>query len=116
MAMLLQRVSGNPGALSAREALALATTGGARVLGRDDIGQLKAGMAADVIAFRLARLDYAGALHDPLAALVFCAPQKVDLSIINGRVVIEEGNLLTVDVESLIERHNCLARRLVSGE
>ena len=114
-ALLLQRVSGNPAGLSAREALWLATRGGAAVLGRDDIGQLAPGKAADFIGLRLDRLDYAGALHDPLAALVFCAPQRVDLSVINGRVVIEDGHLLTVDLGPLIERHNRIARGLVDG-
>ncbi|MBL7199745.1 MAG: 8-oxoguanine deaminase [Anaerolineae bacterium] len=115
MALLLQRVSGNPAGLSAEEALWLATVGGARVLGRDDIGQLAPGKAADLIGFRLDRLDYAGALHDPLAALVFCAPQHVELAVINGRAVVQEGHLLTVDLEPLIARHNRIARELVSG-
>ncbi len=115
MALLLHRVTGNPAALSAVEALWLATAGGARVLGRDDIGQLAPGMAADLIGYRLARLDFAGALHDPLAALVFCTPQRVDLSIINGRMVVEDGNLLTLDLLPVIERHNRLAHRLLVG-
>jgi cytosine/adenosine deaminase-related metal-dependent hydrolase len=114
-ALLLKRVSGDPAGLSAREALWLATRGGAAVLGRDDIGQLASGKAADFIGLRLDRLDYAGALHDPLAALVFCAPQRVDLSVINGRIVVEDEHLLTVDVGPLIERHNRIARELVSG-
>ncbi|HIE38713.1 MAG TPA: 8-oxoguanine deaminase [Anaerolineales bacterium] len=113
MALLLQRVSGDPAGLSAREALWLATRGGAQVLGRDDIGQLTEGFAADFIGFRLDRLDYAGALHDPLAALVFCTPQRVDLSVINGRVVVEEGHLQTVDLGPVIERHNRIARGLM---
>jgi len=115
MALLLQRVSGNPAGLSAQEALWLATRGGAAVLGRDDVGQLAPGKAADLIGFRLDRLDYAGALHDPLGALVFCTPQRVDLSIINGRVVVEDGHLLTVDLGPVIERHNRIARDLVTG-
>jgi 8-oxoguanine deaminase len=115
MALLLQRVSGDPARLSAEEALWLATVGGARVLGRDDIGQLAPGKAADFIGFHLNRLDYAGALHDPLAALVFCNPRGVDLSVINGRVVVEDGRLLTVDLGPVIERHNRIARELVSG-
>jgi cytosine/adenosine deaminase-related metal-dependent hydrolase len=113
MALLLQRVSGDPAGLSAEEALGIATLGGARVLGRDDIGQLTPGKAADLIGFRLNRLDYAGALHDPLAALVFCAPQGVDLSVINGRVIVEDGQLLTLDLAPVIERHNRIARQLV---
>jgi len=115
MALLLQRVSGNPAGLSAEEALWLATVGGARVLGRDDIGQLVPDKAADFIGLRLNRLDYAGALHDPLAALVFCAPQRVDLSVINGQVVVEDGYLLTVDLEPVIERHNRISRELVEA-
>jgi cytosine/adenosine deaminase-related metal-dependent hydrolase len=115
MALLLQRVSGNPAGLSAEEALWMATAGGAQVLGRDDIGQLAPGKAADLIGFHLNRLDYAGALHDPMAALVFCSPQQVDLSVINGRVVVEDGQLLTVDLEPAIERHNRIARALVLG-
>jgi len=132
MALLLQRVSGSlpplypppmggeergePAGLSAEEALWLATVGGARVLGRDDVGQLAPGKAADFIGFHLNRLDYAGALHDPLAALVFCNPRGVDLSVINGRVVVEDGRLLTVDLGPVIERHNRIARELVRKE
>jgi len=115
MALLLQRVSGDPTALSAEEVLWMATRGGAAVLGRDDIGQLVPGKAADVIGLRLDRLDYAGALHDPLAPLVFCQPQQVDLSIINGDVVIDDGRLVTLELEPVIERHNRISRRLANG-
>ena len=112
-AMLLQRVQGNPGALTARQALALATRGGAEVLGREDIGSLEAGKAADFVAIDLNRVEYAGALHDPVAALVFCATPRVDLSVINGRVVVEDGHLTTVDLPPVIERHNRIAREMV---
>jgi 8-oxoguanine deaminase len=112
-ALLLQRVSGNPAGLSAREALWMATRGGAAVLGRDDIGELSPGKAADFVGLRIDRLDYAGALHDPLAALVFCAPQRVDLSVTNGKVVVEDGQLLTIDLGPVIERHNRISRELV---
>jgi 8-oxoguanine deaminase len=115
MALLLQRVSGNPAGLSAEEALWLATRGGAQVLGRDDVGELAPGKAADFIGLHLGRLDYAGALHDPLAALVFCSPQQVDLSVINGRTVVEDGHLLTVDVGPVVERHNRISRGLVEA-
>ncbi|HOT90478.1 MAG TPA: 8-oxoguanine deaminase [Anaerolineae bacterium] len=117
MALLLQRVMGNPAGLSAEEALWIATRGGADVLGRDDIGQLAPGKAADFIGLRLDTLGYAGgAVHDPLAATVFCQPHNVELSVINGRVVIQEGQLLTVDVPVVVERHNAIARKLVSGQ
>ena len=116
-AMLLQRVAlERPDALTAEEALWLATRGGAAVLGRDDIGQLALGKAADFAAWRLDRLDYAGALHDPMAALVFCQPRPADLVVVHGRVVVQEGRLLTVEEERLIERHNRIARRIVRGE
>lgn len=111
-AMLLQRVGFGPDAMSAREALELATLGGAAVLGRDDIGALAPGMAADFVAFDLNRPSFAGALHDPVAALVFCAPQQVALSVIDGKVVVRDGQLATVDVAPLVERHNRLARQL----
>jgi cytosine/adenosine deaminase-related metal-dependent hydrolase len=113
LALLLQRVEGAPTALSAEEAIWMATRGGAAVLGRDDVGQLAPGKAADVIGLRLDRLDYAGALHDPLAPLIFCHPQRIDLSIINGEVVVQDGQLLTIDLRPVIERHNRLSRALV---
>jgi cytosine/adenosine deaminase-related metal-dependent hydrolase len=105
-AMLLQRVGGNPAGLSAREALRLATRGSAAVLGRDDIGQLAPGMAADFAAYRLDQLGYAGALHDPLAALVFCRPQNADLVMVQGHWVVKDGQLTTVDTPALIAEHN----------
>jgi cytosine/adenosine deaminase-related metal-dependent hydrolase len=115
-AMLLQRVQNGPSAMTGREALTLATQGGAAVLGRDDIGVLAPGMAADIIAYRLDDVAFAGAQHDPAAALVFCQPTKVDLSIINGRVVVRDGHLLTVDVPVLVEQHNVISHRLIRGE
>lgn len=116
MALLLQRVQEAPTALSAEDVLWMATRGGAAVLGREDVGQLAPGKAADVIGVRLDRLDYAGALHDPLAPLVFCQPQRVDLSIINGEVVVEDGHLTTVELGPVVERHNRISRALVRGE
>ena len=115
-ALLLQRAGGDPAALTAREALEAATLGGASVLGRQDLGRIEAGMSADIVAFRLDTLSMAGALTDPLAALVFCQPSQVDLSIINGRVLVEDGMLNTVDLPVLIERHNGLSRQLINGE
>jgi 8-oxoguanine deaminase len=113
-AMLLQRVGFGPDAMSARQALEMATLGGAKVLGRDDIGALAPGMSADLVMFRLDQLGYAGALHDPLAALVFCTPSGVACSIIHGRVVVRDGQLTTVALEPLVERHNRLAMELMA--
>jgi cytosine/adenosine deaminase-related metal-dependent hydrolase len=116
-ALLLHRSQGDPAAINAPEALWLATRGGAAVLGRDDIGQLAPGMAADVVAFRLDTLALAGsAVHDPLAALVFCHPQQVDFSVIHGRVRVKDGQLVDVELPALIERHNAIARALANGE
>ncbi len=116
-ALLLHRVTGNPAAMTAREALWLATRGGAAVLGRDDIGYLAPGMAADFIGYRLDTLSLAGgAPHDALASLVFCHPPQVDLSVINGQVRVQEQRLLDVDVPTLVQRHNELARALARGE
>ncbi len=115
-AMLLQRVGGNPAALSAREVLKMATLGGASVLCRDDIGAIKPGMSADFIGFRVDTIAFAGALHDPVSALAFCASEQVDFSVINGRFVVKEGQLLTTDVPMLIERHNQISRDLINGE
>ena len=114
-ALLLQRVLSEASTLTTREALWLGTRGGAQVLKRDDIGQLAPGMAADLIAFDLDQLAYAGAQHDPLAALIFCAPQQVDLSVINGRIIVEDGHLLTVDLAPIIEKHNAISKKLING-
>jgi 8-oxoguanine deaminase len=115
-ALLLQRVGFGVAALSAREALELATRGGAQVLGRDDIGHLAPGMAADVIAFDLGDIGFAGSCHDPFAALVLCAPARADLSVIHGRIVIREGQLTTIDLPPILERHRALARAMMRGD
>jgi len=112
-ALLLARLSGDPGALSAREVLEIATRGGASVLGRDDIGYLAPGMAADFVAFAVNGLRHAGAQQDPVAALVFCGAGDVATSVIDGRVVVKEGQLLRLDLGPHVERHKRLARELV---
>jgi cytosine/adenosine deaminase-related metal-dependent hydrolase len=132
LAMLLQRVApdrylsekpggrhgfaGDAASMSARQALELATLGSASVLGRDDIGRLEPGKSADFIAYNLDQLAYTGALHDPVAALVFCKPQNVDWSIINGRIIVENGRLTTLDLEPHIQRHNQISRAMIQNE
>jgi len=117
-AMLLQRV-GWPGfesradRFSAREALALATRGGAAVLGRDDIGSLEPGKAADLVAYRVDGIQHAGAGGDPVAGLLTCAPVNAWFSIINGRMVIEQGEITGVDIKALVKQHNEQAERLL---
>ncbi len=115
MALLLQRVTGGAANLSVQEALELATRGSASVLGRADLGSLAPGKAADFIGVNLHTLSMAGgAVHDPLAALLLCAVDRVDLSVINGRPVVEKGRLLTLDVDKLVERHNQIAAEMVA--
>lgn len=132
LAMLLQRVApdrylsevpggrggfaGAASAMSARQALELCTRGGAAVLGRDDIGSLAPGMSADFVAFDLNQVAYAGARHDPVAATVLCQPRNVDVSVINGQIVVEDGLLTTVEMEPLIRRHNEIAKAMVRGD
>ncbi len=114
MAMLLQRVQGDPAAMSARQALELATLGGASVLGRDDIGSLQPGMAADIIGFDLGSLALSGgAVHDPVAALVFCQPQNVAFSMVNGRVLIQDGDFAHIEEGAIVEAHNRAAVELL---
>ena len=103
-----------PPLMTARQALELATRGGAAVLGRSDLGSLQAGKCADFFAINLNQLDYAGALHDPVAAVAFCAPQKVDLSVVGGKMIVQDGHLLTLDLPLHIEKHNQAAKRLVN--
>ncbi|MBD1844103.1 8-oxoguanine deaminase [Cyanobacteria bacterium FACHB-63] len=100
-------------AMTAREALELATLGGAKVLGRDDIGYLAPGMSADFIAINLDRPEFAGALHDPVAAMIFCQVNTVDYSFINGRKIVDQGQITTIDLPTLIEEHNRLAHQLI---
>ena len=123
-AMLLARVregitgfslSNDPGRrlMTARQALWLGTRGGAAVLGRSDIGSLEEGKCADFFTVRLDRLAYAGAQHDPLAAVVFCQSAGVDVTVVGGKFVVKEGRLMPVDGEKLVQEHNRAARRLL---
>ncbi len=115
LAMLLQRVAGGAEALSAREALAMATRGGAAVLRREDIGALAPGMAADLIAFDLERHELAGGHADPVAALWLCAPVDVDWSIIAGRFVVRDGALVSHELARLVAEHNAASRQLMAA-
>ena len=102
--------------MSAREALALATRGGAKALGRADIGHLAVGMCADLALFDLNTLNFAGgAVHDPIAALLLCASAQAHYTIVNGRVVVREGQLSTIDLSPLLAQHNAMAQRLYNN-
>jgi cytosine/adenosine deaminase-related metal-dependent hydrolase len=105
-----------PAEMTARDALHIATRGGAQVLGRKDIGHLAVGMCADFALFDLRTLGFAGgAVHDPVASLLLCASPPAAYTIVNGRVVVREGQLTTVDLGPLVERHNRLARALTEA-
>jgi cytosine/adenosine deaminase-related metal-dependent hydrolase len=125
LAMLLSRVkdgmtgfslSNDPNRklMTAREALYIGTRGGAAVLGRTDIGSLEAGKCADFFAVNLNKLGYTG-MHDPVAAIVFGQSMNVDYTVVNGKFVVKEGQLVTVDERKLIEKHNKAAKRLLAG-
>lgn len=101
--------------MTAREALWLGTRGGAAVLGRTDIGSLEPGKCADFFALDLNRLEFAGALHDPVAAVVFCQPVRVDFTVVGGKFVVRERQLLPVEEAELAARHNRAAKRLLAG-
>jgi 8-oxoguanine deaminase len=104
-----------PPLMTARQALEIATRGSASVLGRSDIGSLEAGKCADFFAIKLDRLEYAGALHDPVAATVFCSPAQVDTTVVGGKYVVKEGQLVTIDQPHLVEAHNRAAKRLLES-
>ena len=124
-AMLLARVEGaerrrrdpssiesDVGQMSAREALEMATLGGAAVLGRDDIGAIAPGRCADFFAVDLRRPTFAGALHDPVAAVVLCAPAPAAYTYVHGRAIVREGQLVTIDLPRVVETHNRLSLEL----
>lgn len=100
--------------MTARLALELATVGGASVLGRSDVGRLAPGFAADMIAIDLDRVEFSGSLHDPVAAAVLCAPQKVDYSWVGGKPLVVDREVVGADHRGLVERHNRLSLGLVS--
>lgn len=102
-----------PAEMTTRNALSLATRGGAQVLGRSDIGHLAPGMCADLALFDLRTMAFAGgAVHDPLGALLLCASAPAAYTVVNGCVVVREGQLTTLELPTLIERHNQLAVQL----
>ncbi|MDD3149133.1 MAG: amidohydrolase family protein, partial [Candidatus Riflebacteria bacterium] len=117
--MLLQRVLKTADCITAREALKVATLGGAKVLGRDDIGLLEPEYEADIVGFRLDSLRQAGSSTDPLAALVFCAVDTVDFSMVHGETLIENGKFTRFSVDELkeiITKQNERSIQIYSGE
>jgi cytosine/adenosine deaminase-related metal-dependent hydrolase len=115
LATLLQRVKYGADALTSREALALGSMGGARVLRMEsDIGSIEAGKAADLIMWNLDTLEFAGGLHDPFTAPVMCDAKQVSFSMVNGKVLIEDGQFTSIDIQALVDRQNAIATRLMA--
>jgi cytosine/adenosine deaminase-related metal-dependent hydrolase len=113
LALLLARVQGGATAMDGEAALALATRGGARVLGRDELGVLAPGRAADLVGVDTRRRELAGAQCDPIAGLVFCVVPHVDLSVVAGRVLVRDGQLLGFDWGEAVDEHNARAGELI---
>lgn len=111
MAMLLQRVAFGADAMGAREALEIATLGGARVLGRRDVGSLEVGKRADIAVWDMRGVEAAGS-WDPVAALILCGPTRVRHLFVEGRQVVRDGQMVTVDLPLVLERQRALAARL----
>lgn len=99
--------------LTARDALELATRGGAAIFGRKDIGSIEVGKCADFFSIDLNRLEYAGALQDPVAATIFCHPVRVDNTVVGGKFVVRNGHLVTVNEQQLLKKHNQASQRLM---
>ncbi len=115
-AMLLQRVKYGADAMSPKKALEIASMGGARVLRMDDyIGSIEAGKAADLIAFDMGRIEFAGGLDDPISAIIMCDAKSVDFNMVNGKFVVKDGHLNVPDIDYLIKRQNEISRKLIKG-
>jgi cytosine/adenosine deaminase-related metal-dependent hydrolase len=105
-----------PTEMTARDVLRMATRGGAQVLGRSDIGHLSVGMCADFALFDLTTLSFAGgAVHDPVGALLLCASAQAEVVVVNGKVVVRDGEITTIDLGPLMESHNAFARQICAN-
>jgi cytosine/adenosine deaminase-related metal-dependent hydrolase len=111
--LLLQRVSLGADAMAAREALEISTLGGAQVLGRSDCGSLTIGKRADLAIWDMRGVEAAGS-WDPVASLILCGPTRVRDLIVEGRIIVKDGRMMTIDLPQVIQRQNLLARRLIS--
>jgi cytosine/adenosine deaminase-related metal-dependent hydrolase len=113
LALLLAKGHSGAGAMTARDALDIATRGGARCLGREgELGQLSVGAVGDLVAWRLDGVAFAGAVSDPIEALLRCGPASADLTVVAGRVVVEGGRLTSPDVDDRLRRHRRAAERI----
>ncbi len=110
--LLLQRVANGADAMAAREALEIATLGGAQVLGRNDCGSLQMGKRADIAIWDVSGIEGAGS-WDLVASLVLCGPTRVRDLLVEGRQVVRDGQMTTIDLPLVIERQTRLARALM---
>jgi cytosine/adenosine deaminase-related metal-dependent hydrolase len=111
-ALLLGRLRGGSASMSARDALDLATTGGAACLGRTaDLGALRPGAAGDLVAWPLTGVAFAGALSDPIEAWLRCGPVAAGVTVVAGRVIVRDGALQLAGVDQMLRRH----REIASG-
>ncbi|OLD50389.1 MAG: hypothetical protein AUI83_11520 [Armatimonadetes bacterium 13_1_40CM_3_65_7] len=114
-AMLLARARGNPKRMSARDALRIATRGSARCLGRDDVGALLPGKRGDVALYSADSLPMAGTQFDPVAALVYCFPQRVRHLVVDGRQVVRDGRLVNMDEDVIAADARSVEQRILTG-
>ncbi len=115
-ALLLQRVNYGADALTAREAFGLATVNGASLLGFNSIGKIEVGMAADLAIFNLNKLEYAGSMSDPLAALIFAGNNhQTQYTIVNGKIVVENSRLCGFDEDKIVANANKIAFKMMNG-
>jgi cytosine/adenosine deaminase-related metal-dependent hydrolase len=113
-ALFVHRLPGGAGAMTARGALRLATRGGAELLGRDDVGSIEPGKRADLALYRLDDMGFAGARHDPVAALLFCCgAMRAETVVVEGRVVVEGGRLATADQDEIAREGDRCSRSLL---
>ena len=116
LALLVHRIGTGVDAMPPRHVLDLATTGGAAILRQPEIGRIAVGCAADLAIFRLDRIEFAGAMHDPASALLFCGSgARAEYTIVDGKTRVAQGRLVDIDEERLVRRANEIATRLVAG-
>ncbi len=113
-AMLVHRIKSGAASMPARDVFRMATRGGAEILGRNDIGSLEEGKAADIAVFDLSGIEFAGSVSDPLASLLYCGMNhKTKYTIVNGKIVVKEGRLVNIDEKKLAEKANKIASNLI---
>lgn len=115
-ALLVARLKGGADAMTVVDALTIATTGGAQLLNRPELGALEVGMAADLAIYDLDRIEYAGAAeHDPVGALLLCQPTPPRHVVVNGKLTVEDGQIPGLDLQALTRRHNGIVRELMQA-